>query len=81
MLCNKYKGSDIASVDPDTQKIVPLYHPRQNRWSEHFRLNGAEFVPRTPMSRVTIQLLQLNHPDRIEERKLLVMAGKLGLQD
>lgn len=80
-LCNKYKGSDIASVDPYTQKIVPLYHPRQNQWSEHFRLNDAEFVPHTPIGRVTIQLLQLNHPNRIEERKLLIMAGKLGLQD
>jgi 5-methylcytosine-specific restriction endonuclease McrA len=29
-LCNKYKGSDLASIDPDTEKIVPLYHPRQN---------------------------------------------------
>lgn len=31
-LCNKYKGSDIASVDPDTGEIVPLYHPRRARW-------------------------------------------------
>ena len=75
-LCNKYKGSDIASVDPYTETIVPLYHPRQNQWFEHFRLNGAEFV----IGRVTIQLLQLNHPNRIEERKLLIMAGRLGLQ-
>ncbi|WP_373540756.1 HNH endonuclease [Chamaesiphon sp.] len=35
-LCNKYKGSDLASVDPETEKIVPLYHPRQNLWREHF---------------------------------------------
>ena len=79
-LCNKYKGSDIASVDPYTEKIVPLYHPRQNQWSEHFRLNDAEFVAYTPIGRVTIQLLQLNHPNRIEERKLLIMSGRLGLQ-
>ena len=80
-LCNKYKGSDIASVDPYTEQIVPLYHPRQNQWFEHFRLNDAEFVPRTPIGRVTIQLLQLNHPNRIEERKVLIMAGRFGLQD
>ena len=35
----------------------------------------------TILGRVTIQLLQLNHPDRIEEHKLLIMAGRLGLQD
>lgn len=78
-MCNKYKGSDIASVDPYTEEIVPLYHPRQNQWFEHFRLNGAEFAPRTPIGRVTIQLLQLNHPNRIEERKLLIMTGRFGL--
>ena len=80
-LCNKYKGSDIASVDPYTEDIVPLYHPRQNQWSEHFRLNDAGLIPLTPIGRVTIQLLQLNHPNRIEERKLLIMMGRFGLQD
>lgn len=38
-LCNKHKGSDLASVDPDTGNIVPLYHPRQDLWHEHFQLN------------------------------------------
>ncbi|MFN0170872.1 MAG: HNH endonuclease [Bryobacteraceae bacterium] len=27
-LCNRYKGSDIASIDPDTGIIEVLYHPR-----------------------------------------------------
>jgi len=76
-LCNKYKGSDIASVDTDTGEIVPLYHPRRARWSEHFQLSQAQFVPLTPTGRATVRLLQLNHPDRIEERKLLIAAGKL----
>src|SRR5712692_524060 len=25
-LCNKHKGSDVASVDPETGQIAPLYH-------------------------------------------------------
>ncbi len=74
-LCKKYKGSDLASIDPDTEKIVPLYHPRQNTWREHFQLSGAEFMPLTAISRVTIRLLQLNRLDRIEERQLLLDAG------
>ncbi|MEH2231164.1 MAG: HNH endonuclease signature motif containing protein [Nostoc sp.] len=74
-LCNKHKGSDLASVDPETRKIVPLYHPRQDIWHEHFRLSGAEFVPLSPIGRVTIGLLQLNRRDRVEERQLLLQAG------
>ena len=76
-LCNKYKGSDLASIDPETEKIVPLYHPRQNLWHEHFRLSGGEFLPLSPVGRVTIRLLQLNRRDRVEERQLLIQAGIL----
>jgi HNH endonuclease len=78
-LCNKYKGSDLASIDPDTEKIVPLYHPRQNIWREHFQLSGADFTPLTAIGRVTIRLLQLNRLDRVEERQLLLDAGIIEL--
>lgn len=27
-ICNKFKGSDISSVDGETDEIVPLYNPR-----------------------------------------------------
>jgi hypothetical protein len=39
--CNKYKGSDIASVDSETGQLTFLYHPRRDIWSDHFRLQGA----------------------------------------
>jgi len=29
-LCNKHKGSDLTSIDPETGDIVPLYHPRKD---------------------------------------------------
>ncbi len=78
-VCNKYKGSDLASIDPDTEKIVSLYHPRQNIWREHFQFSGAEFTPLTAIGRVTIRLLQLNRLDRVEERQLLLDAGIIEL--
>lgn len=76
-LCNKHKGSDLTSIDPDTGEIVPLYHPRQDSWPEHFQLREAQFVGLTPTGRVTIRLLQLNRSDRIEERQLLIAAKLL----
>ncbi|QTA82383.1 HNH endonuclease domain-containing protein [Desulfonema limicola] len=74
-LCNKHKGSDIASLDKDTGKIVGLFHPRKDKWVEHFQLIGSRIIPLTPVGKVTIQLLQLNSLNRMEERKLLIDAG------
>ncbi len=76
-LCNKRKGSDLSSLDPATGEIEPLYNPRRGRWADHFQLNGAEFVPLTATGRTTIQFLQLNTPERITERELLLAAGLL----
>lgn len=78
-LCNKHKGSDLTSLDEETGDIVPLYHPRRDRWSEHFQVHDAQFVPLTPTGRVTIRLLQLNRSDRVEERALLIAAGLMHL--
>jgi 5-methylcytosine-specific restriction endonuclease McrA len=74
VLCNKHKGSDLTSIDPDTGKIVPLFHPRQDKWADHFELHEGQFIGLTPTGRVTIRLLQLNRPDRVEERQLLIAA-------
>jgi len=73
-VCNKHKGSDLTSIDPDTGKIVSLYHPRRDKWSEHFQLQDAKFIPLTPTGRVTVRLLQLNRPERIAEHQLLIAA-------
>jgi hypothetical protein len=76
-LCNKHKGSDVASVDPTTGEIVRLYHPRRDRWADHFVLNDGEIVGQTPIGRVTVRLLQMNQLERMEERRILVKAGVL----
>jgi len=33
--CNRYKGSDLASVDNRTGSLVRLFNPRSDRWSDH----------------------------------------------
>lgn len=72
VLCNKYKGSDIASLDPETGRIAALYNPRQDIWHEHFlfKENGT-IEPLTAIGRVTAQVLRLNAPERISERSIL----------
>jgi HNH endonuclease len=77
-LCNVHKGSDIASIDPQTNEITPIYNPRRDRWSEHFQLAPtAELIARSGQARATIRMLQLNHPDRVEERRLWMKAGMI----
>lgn len=59
-LCNRYKGSDIASLHPATSHLVRLFHPRQEQWREHFRINGPTIVPLTDIGTVTAELLRMN---------------------
>ena len=75
VLCNQRKGSDLSSIDVASGDIVPLFHPRRDRWVEHFQLAEGRIEPRTPVGRATARLLQLNSPDRVEERRQLVAAG------
>ncbi|MBI1299831.1 HNH endonuclease [bacterium] len=74
--CNRFKGSDIASVDPETGAIVPLFNPRADAWSNHFVLDGPVISPLTAIARATERLLQLNQIDRILLRKELLSTGR-----
>jgi len=73
--CNRFKGSDPGSFDPETGHLVPFYHPRRQRWADHFRVEGARIVPLTPEGRVTGAILHFNSADRIVERQQLLDAG------
>lgn len=79
-LCNGFKGSDLASIDPQSGAIVPLFNPRHDRWTEHFRLEAGRIEPLTASGRATVRLLQLNHPHRVEERLFLVAAGVITVE-
>ena len=70
--CNVNKGTDIASYDPESGALTSLYHPRTQRWADHFRMDGAVIIGITPVGRVTINILQMNHPEQLETRQLLI---------
>jgi hypothetical protein len=73
--CNRYKGTDLGSLDPETGVLTPFFDPRAQDWHEHFGLDGALIVPQTPVGRVTVAILRLNHPDRVLERESLLRIG------
>lgn len=74
--CNRFKGSDIASVDTMSGALTPLFNPRQHRWSEHFQLQDAHILPLSPIGRVTATLLKFNLPQRVEVRATLSRTGR-----
>jgi hypothetical protein len=76
VLCNRYKGSDIASLTPETGELVRLYNPRADHWGEHFRLGGVVIEPLTKTGEVTARILRMNHGDQILEREVLSRRGR-----
>src|SRR2546421_5693657 len=71
VFCDRHKGSDIASIIPGQQELVPLYHPRNDRWRNHFRLDGVIIEPLSQIAEAAIRILQMNHDDQILERLTL----------
>jgi hypothetical protein len=72
---NSHKGSNIAGLDPQTGKLTPLFNPRRQQWSRHFRWQGAYLIGRTPVGRVTVAVLNINHPFRVGLREGLIAEG------
>lgn len=76
--CNNRKYTSTQAVDPVSGETVPLYHPRRDRWSDHFAWGSdfSEIVGLTPVARATIQKLQLNRPGVVNLRRILSAAGE-----
>jgi hypothetical protein len=72
---NGFKGPNIAGLDPRTDRLVPLFHPRRHKWAYHFRWGGPVLVGRTAIGRATVEVLAMNHQLRVEQRRVLIEAG------
>ena len=74
--CNRHKGSDLATFDPISNEIAPLFNPRRQTWTDHFALEGTRIVGITPTGRATVFLLMLNAPTRLLQRQVLIAQGR-----
>ncbi len=74
--CNVAKGTDPGCFIGRPPRLIPLYHPRLNRWDLHFRLAAARIVPHSDEGEATVRLLDLNAADRLLLRKTLIKAGR-----
>jgi hypothetical protein len=73
--CNRYKGPNLAGVDPLTKVVTRLFNPRHDRWENHCAWDGAVLVGETPTGRATIQTLSINRSDAVAVRELLMAEG------
>jgi hypothetical protein len=76
--CNRFKGPNIAGIDPEQGATVRLFHPRHDIWREHFRWDGARLEGLTQIGRVTAALLSINDPEVVAVRKALQEEGVFG---
>jgi len=74
--CNRFKGTDIATMAQNNGHLVRLFHPRSDLWSEHFQLQGSQIVGIGEVGTATATLLKFNHPDRMLERAELIAIGR-----
>jgi hypothetical protein len=73
-LCNRAKGSDIGSI-ATSGELTRFFNPRTDRWSEHFRLDGAKIEPLTAIGEVTVRIFGFNESARLHEREEMIRFG------
>jgi hypothetical protein len=77
-ICNGHKSDRMCALDPDSGEEVPLFNPREQRWSEHFRWSedGLRIIGLTSIGRATVIALHLaDDPIALLVRSYWIQAG------
>ena len=75
--CNLFKSDHVMGVDSTTAQEVNLFHPRLDRWEEHFRIDpeSATIIGTSSMGRATVTRLQMNTPRQNSARRAWMSLG------
>lgn len=59
------------ALDRETEQTVPIFNPREDRWSDHFIWSGGGLliIPLSAIGRATVDRLELNR-ERIQQIRL-----------
>lgn len=76
--CNGLKYNKVEANDPISGELTPIFHPRNNKWSDHFTWSndGLTIIGITIIGRATIELLRLNRTELVNIRRLLQLVGE-----
>ena len=69
--CNRHKGPNLTGIDPTTNEITQLFHPRSDTWHSHFAIRDGRITGTTAIGRTTVEVLNMNSHERIGLRLLL----------
>ena len=75
--CSLKKAARQSVFDSRTGRMVRLFHPRTDNWSDHFTWDERwRIVGSTPVGRATVAALQLNRRRLLEIRRDLARLGR-----
>jgi hypothetical protein len=68
--CNNFKFTKVTVFDKETNSEIALFNPRQDKWIEHFMWNDnfTVIIGLTPVGKVTVEALQMNRVNLINQR-------------
>lgn len=69
--CNLCKSDRTEAIDPETNAVAPMFHPRRDSWTEHFEWDAYEVRGKTAVGRATLAALDFNH-----RRKVLIRQAE-----
>jgi len=70
--CNYNKGANIGTfLHPPERQFTPLFHPRVDKWEDHFEEIDGLIAPLTSVGEATVKILMFNTPERIILRREL----------
>jgi hypothetical protein len=71
--CNLRIGNRISGIFPDVSTQVPFFHPRQDRWNQHFQVDANGIINGiTIIGKVTVENLEMNSASQVAARKLWI---------
>ena len=75
--CNNAKYNKTNCIDPLSNVVVPLFHPRQEEWADHFvwTEDKSVVIGITPSGRATVSCLKMNREEAISLRRALAEFG------
>ena len=76
--CNRQKAYRQNAIAPLLGQTVPLFHPQQQQWENHFAWNedATEIIGLTATGQATIEALRMNRPPLIRLRRMWVKMGE-----
>lgn len=78
--CNFRKGTNLSAIDEWSGNVAGVFHPRLDRWVDHFALRGGRIEPLTATGRATAKLLDFNSAERVAAREFERSVEEMGEQ-